>query len=57
MQPERSTHVTKIDDDLVESLVAEQFPRWRGLPVAQVLPGGWDSRTFRLGDDLSLPEI
>lgn len=43
-----------IDVPLVESLIAEQFPRWRDLPVRQVLPGGWDNRTFRLGDDLSV---
>ncbi|MBD5788381.1 aminoglycoside phosphotransferase family protein [Cellulosimicrobium terreum] len=43
-----------IDVDLVRELIAEQFPRWRGLPVTQVLPGGWDNRTFRLGDELSV---
>ncbi|WP_200894759.1 aminoglycoside phosphotransferase family protein [Microbacterium sp. SA39] len=46
--------MTNIDEDLVESLIAEQFPQWSGLPVAQALPGGWDNRTFRLGDDLSV---
>jgi aminoglycoside phosphotransferase (APT) family kinase protein len=43
-----------IDAELVSALVAEQFPEWSGLPVAQVLPGGWDNRTFRLGDELSV---
>lgn len=46
--------MTNIDEDLVETLIAEQFPQWSGLRVAQVLPGGWDNRTFRLGDDLSV---
>ena len=43
-----------IDVELVEYLVRGQFPRWSGLPIAQVLPGGWDNRTFRLGDELSV---
>ena len=42
-----------IDEDLVRSLVASQFPEYTHLPVAQVLPGGNDNRTFRLGDELS----
>jgi aminoglycoside phosphotransferase (APT) family kinase protein len=41
-----------IDVALVEGLVAAQFPRWAGLPVRPVLPGGNDNRTFRLGEDL-----
>ena len=41
-----------IDEALVERLVATQFPQWRELAVRLVSPGGWDNRTFRLGDDL-----
>ena len=41
-----------IDPTLVERLVADQFPQWRGLPVSAVPEGGWDNRTFRLGDGL-----
>ena len=54
--PERSRTIQNpvIDVDLVSALIAEQFPRWSGLPITQVLPGGWDNRTFRLGDDLSV---
>ncbi|HDR9486770.1 TPA: aminoglycoside phosphotransferase family protein [Burkholderia aenigmatica] len=40
-----------IDADLVRRLIAQQFPQWRDLDVVPVLPGGWDNRTFRLGDD------
>ena len=40
-----------IDASLVKTLLTEQFPQWKHLPVEQVLPGGWDNRTFRLGDD------
>ena len=36
----------------VTSLLLEQFPHWAGMPVEQVIPGGWDNRTFRLGDAL-----
>lgn len=41
-----------LDNALVRRLVDAQFPHWAGLPIRQVLPGGWDNRTFRLGDDL-----
>ena len=43
-----------IDVELVTALVADQFPEWGHLPITQVLPGGWDNRTFRLGDELSV---
>jgi len=46
--------VTDIDEDLVRSLVASQFPEYAHLPVTQVLPGGNDNRTFRLGNELSV---
>lgn len=42
----------EIDEALVRRLVADQFPQWAHLPVRAVVPGGWDNRTFRLGDDL-----
>ena len=41
-----------LDAALVRRLIDAQFPRWAELPIRQVLPGGWDNRTFRLGDDL-----
>jgi aminoglycoside phosphotransferase (APT) family kinase protein len=37
---------------LVRLLVETQFPRWAQLPVRPVTPGGWDNRTFHLGDDM-----
>ncbi|MFI9461263.1 aminoglycoside phosphotransferase family protein [Streptomyces xiamenensis] len=43
-----------IDAALVRRLIAAQFPRWAHLPVEQVLPGGIDNRTFRLGDTLTV---
>jgi aminoglycoside phosphotransferase (APT) family kinase protein len=43
-----------IDADLVRRLVAAQFPQWAGLEVSPASIGGWDNRTFRLGDDLTV---
>jgi len=43
-----------IDERLVAELVEEQFPRWANMPVRAVARQGWDNRTFRLGDDLSV---
>jgi aminoglycoside phosphotransferase (APT) family kinase protein len=42
----------EITSTLVEALVASQFPDWSGRSIRLVEPGGWDNRTFRLGDDL-----
>jgi aminoglycoside phosphotransferase (APT) family kinase protein len=44
----------EITTALVRALVAEQFPQWRELPVTPVPRQGWDNRTFRLGDRLSV---
>ena len=43
-----------IDAALVERLVAAQFPQWRGLTVRPVAVDGWDNRTYRLGDELTV---
>ena len=40
--------------ELVERLVAAQFPQWAGLPVTPVATDGWDNWTFRLGDDMKV---
>lgn len=42
----------RIDEVLAARLVAEQFPAWAPLAVTPVADGGWDNRSFRLGDDL-----
>lgn len=44
----------ELDADLVRRLVAAQFPQWANLPVRPVSAQGWDNRTFRLGDALSV---
>jgi aminoglycoside phosphotransferase (APT) family kinase protein len=41
-----------IDDTLVRRLVAAQFPRWADLPVRPVARGGWDHRSFHLGEQM-----
>lgn len=43
-----------IDTGLVRRLIAAQFPEWADLPVRPVKPNGWDNRTFRLGDRMSV---
>lgn len=41
-----------IDPDLVARLIKAQLPRWADLPVTSIEPGGWDNRSFRLGDEM-----
>jgi aminoglycoside phosphotransferase (APT) family kinase protein len=41
-----------IDAALVRQMIAAQFPLWSALSVTPVQPGGWDNRTFRLGDKM-----
>jgi len=43
-----------ISADLVEGLVASQFPQWAGLPVTSVEVDGRDNTTFRLGSSMSV---
>jgi aminoglycoside phosphotransferase (APT) family kinase protein len=43
-----------IDVELVRQLISTQFPRWSDLPIAPIVPGGWDNRTFRLGDRMTV---
>jgi aminoglycoside phosphotransferase (APT) family kinase protein len=39
-----------IDDVLVRHMVSAQFPQWAHFPVKSVAMGGWDNRSFRLGE-------
>lgn len=41
-----------IDELLVRRLVTNQFPKWKTLPVRSIIPGGWDNKTFRLGEEM-----
>lgn len=38
--------------ELVQRIVAEQFPQWAHLSIRPVPRSGWDNRTFRLGDEM-----
>lgn len=41
-----------IDEKLVSHLVAIQFPQWKDFPIRPVAVGGWDNRTFHLGEHM-----
>lgn len=41
----------KFDANLVTGLIQRQFPHWADQPVMPVSQGGWDNRTFHLGND------
>lgn len=43
-----------IDASLVRRLVSTQFPQWAHLPIRPVELGGWDNRTFHLGDRMTV---
>ena len=43
-----------INVNLVQQLVSSQFPDWSDLTITEVHPNGWDNRTFRLGDRMSV---
>jgi aminoglycoside phosphotransferase (APT) family kinase protein len=43
-----------IDAALVRRLIGAQFPQWSGLPVTPVEVDGWDNRTYRLGEDMTV---
>lgn len=42
-----------VDAALVRRLVDAQFPHWSELPIRPVANGGWDNRTFRLGEEMA----
>jgi aminoglycoside phosphotransferase (APT) family kinase protein len=44
----------EIDEQLARRLVDRQFPQWAGLPIRRVEHDGWDNRTFRLGDRMTV---
>jgi aminoglycoside phosphotransferase (APT) family kinase protein len=50
-----AAHVSpSIDASLVRRLVTAQFPQWADLHVTPVEFRGWDNRTFRLGEDMTV---
>ena len=44
--------VPAIDVHLVQRMVDRQFPEWAALPLRPVERGGWDNRSFFLGDEM-----
>ena len=47
-----NTEKVHIDVSLVRRLIATQFPQWADLPIKPVKFGGWDNRTFHLGEQM-----
>ena len=43
-----------INVSLAGRLVAARYPQWADLPIKSVELDGWDNRTFRLGEDMSV---
>ena len=43
-----------IDVSLVGRLVTAQFPQWTDLPIKPVEFDGWDNRTYRLGEEMTV---
>jgi len=55
MQPDHAPlQNIDINEILVSQLISSQFPQWAKLPIKPVEFSGWDNRTFRLGDDMSV---
>ena len=54
--PTEKTHAGEvhIDTALIKRLLAAQFPHWADLPVSPTVPQGWDNRTFRLGERMTV---
>ena len=50
-QPDMNVNITI---PLVRQLVDTQFPCWAELPITNVEYSGWDNRTFRLGNSMSV---
>lgn len=43
-----------IDKSLAHCLITTQFSKWADLSIKPVAVDGWDNRTFRLGEDMSI---
>lgn len=51
---ETSSARVDIEASLVRRLIASQFPHWAHLPVQPIAFGGWDNRTFHLGEEMTV---
>lgn len=43
-----------VNVDLAQELIHTQFPQWAALPIKPVAQGGWDNRTFHLGEEMTI---
>lgn len=48
------TDTVEINVALVSQLISNQFPEWAELHIKPVEFGGWDNRTFHLGDSMTV---
>jgi aminoglycoside phosphotransferase (APT) family kinase protein len=56
LMPPGKMHADELDIDvsLVSRLVTTQFPQWADLPIKPTEVGGWDNRTFHLGEHMTV---
>lgn len=43
-----------IETSFVRRMIATQFPEWADLPIRRIELEGWDNRSFRVGEDMSV---
>ncbi|CAI2196143.1 5692_t:CDS:1 [Funneliformis geosporum] len=48
------TNTYKINKELVQKLIKNQFPEYAHLTISQVKKSGHDNRTFHLGDKMTV---
>ena len=53
-QIEQNTDKFSMGLSLVHRLIVTQFSEWADLPIKPVKCGGWDNRTFHLGDYMTV---
>lgn len=44
----------EINQLLAKKLISSQFPQWEALLIQPVKQGGWDNRTFHLGEEMTI---
>ena len=54
MSESAQANAVPLDESLVRRLITTQFPQWAHLPITPAVPQGWDNRTFRLGEEMSV---
>lgn len=49
-----NTDKIHVDTSLIRRLIATQFPQWADFPIKPIKAGGWDNRTFHLGEYMTV---